>query len=104
MERPVQTSYVLLFSSPFPLLTNKKYRRVWTPTCALSRAVLLVQFVKHLPISPHPHLPFTRKWLVLVLALYETAAFDLMWPQSPHVIVWVKRPRGKCVYSREQGR
>lgn len=73
------------------------------PTYALSREVLLAQFVKHLPSSPSPHLPFMRKWLALVLALYATAAFDLMWPQSPHVIVWVKRPKGKSVSIQRAG-
>lgn len=56
-------------------------------TYALSRAVLLVQFLKHLCINLSPHLLFPRKRLALVLALHTTSDLELTWPPNPHMIL-----------------
>lgn len=85
---------ILLFSSPFPSPTNKIPESLDAHLCPFQGRFIgtVCETSRHQPESSPP---FTR-WLGLVLALYA-AAFDLMWPQSPHGIVSVKGPKGKSV-------
>lgn len=86
---------IVLFSSPSPCRPTKVPESLDAHLCPFQGRFIgtVCETSSHQPESSPP---FTR-WLGLVLALYEAAAFDLMWPQSPHGIVSVKGPKGKSV-------